>query len=36
MYLQLLVGVTHNLNKRFSPYETPIIIGTLSHRLFYH
>jgi hypothetical protein len=36
MYLQLLVELTHNLNKRFSPYETLIIIGTLSHRLFNH
>jgi len=29
MYLQLFVELTHNLNKHFSPYETPIIIGTL-------
>jgi hypothetical protein len=36
MYLQLLVDHTHNLNKRFSPYEIPIIIGTLSHCLFNH
>ncbi len=36
MYLQLLVELTHDLNKCFSPYETPIIIGTLSHCLFNH
>jgi hypothetical protein len=36
MYLQLLVELTQNLNKHFSPHETPIIIGTLSHRLFNH
>jgi hypothetical protein len=36
MYPQLLVELTHNLNKRFNIYELPIIIGTLSHRLFDH
>jgi hypothetical protein len=36
MYLQILVELTHDLNKCFSPYETPVIIGTLSHCLFNH
>jgi hypothetical protein len=36
MYLQFLIELTHNLNKLFNPYETPIIIGTLSHRLLNH
>jgi hypothetical protein len=36
MYLQLLVELTHNLNKHFSPHETLIIISILSHRLFNH
>jgi hypothetical protein len=29
MYLQLFVELTHNLNKRFSHYETLATIGTL-------
>jgi hypothetical protein len=36
MYLHLLTELAHNLNKHFNLHETPIIIGTLSHRLFNH
>jgi hypothetical protein len=36
MYLQLLVKLTHDLNKCFNPYETHVIISTLSHCLFNH